>query len=201
LHMSQSPAATAPQGPPILPPFSTMSPTIKQQQFSPVQPFFIPAYIQSPVQPLSPPTPQMRFVPFNPQIHAHASQSPPAYSPPTYAATQPRPDLKIAIADVLPPPPVSVSVPQPTPPPRESMFKDLAVTMSDAKTRPLLPRELTFTSVEDIDRAFEPYERMMQDLLLKARSGAFAPIGLDPTLVVPVNDSDTSDDEDMDTSP
>ncbi|EKM59141.1 uncharacterized protein PHACADRAFT_249386 [Phanerochaete carnosa HHB-10118-sp] len=195
--MSRSPTATT-QPPPILPPFSTTSPIVKQQQLSPVQPYFVPPYIQSSVEPQSPVTSQALFVPFRPQLHVHASQlpTPPAYSSPTHTSAQPGPDVKVAVSDISPLPPISAS--QPMPLPRTNMLKDLAVTLNDAKSS--LPQEVTLTSLEDIDRAFEPYEKMMRDLLSKARSGLFAPVGLDPAIVTSVSDDDDTSDDNMDIS-
>lgn len=39
-------------------------------------------------------------------------------------------------------------------------------------------QEITVTSLEDFDKAFEPFGRMARELLDRARRGAFAPIGL-----------------------
>lgn len=61
--------------------------------------------------------------------------------------------------------------------------------------------EVTITSIEDIDKAFEPYEWMMRDLLAKAGSGLYTPIGLHPALITPrLDGSDASDGDDMDLS-
>ena len=56
----------------------------------------------------------------------------------------------------------------------------MALTLQETISQPSsMP---TVTTLEDLDKAFEPYEKMMHSLLDKTRSGEYASLGLEPSM-------------------
>ena len=72
-------------------------------------------------------------------------------------------------------------------------MQSLAVAITELKAADE-PNVAAIASIEDFDRAFAPYERMMKEFLAKAQDGTFASIGLVPTatplLAEPMDEDD-----------
>lgn len=172
-HMANSPAAASP----VLQPFSSVHPTIKQQQHSPVQPIFI--HTTFPPSPLHSPLNHMRTP------HTNGQPTSQATPPVTYPLTpvEARPKMQITI----PPQPQSSQSPETSPepisvPPVQALLNNLAVSITELKASGEAD-SVVINSIEDFDRAFEPYERIMHAMLAKTQDGTFAPLGLVPSAI------------------
>ena len=73
-------------------------------------------------------------------------------------------------------------------------MRSLAVAITEIEP-PVKPPVAAIASIEDFDRAFEPYERMMKDFLAKAQDGTYSSIGLGPSATL--GSSETTDKDDF----
>lgn len=96
---------------------------------------------------------------------------------------------------------MQVTIPQPAlpqpvqTPPAQVALSSLAASLKDVQMAP--PADIShIASLEDFDKEFEPYERMMRDLLRGAQNGAYASLGLDPA-DIPELEYDEDEDEDF----
>lgn len=190
-HAAQSPLT--PSYPPYSHPGHAQT-TVKQQPYSPVQAHFMPTLFssaavspqQTPVY--SPTDPRfntiqqsgpliIQYIP--PGNQQALQQQPPNLAPFTQQPAQPQPKPKVQIAIPQTPQPSQSlqTLPEPgTPALAQAITKGLSMSLKTCTVADY--QEITVSSLEDFDKAFEPFGRMARELLERARRGAFAPIGL-----------------------
>jgi hypothetical protein len=180
-----------------------MTPPVKQQPYSPAQPHFVsfmPSSIQdnivSTASPLHPSvaqdgtTVQNAFRHCVPILNSSLSHAPqdsllathivgPPSSPAAVVQAQTEPNVQVTISEAYPA--QSRSFPEVTSPPSQTLLRSIAFTLHESRPRPAdVPK---VTSLDDLNKAFEPYERIMEDLLEKSRTGTYTSLGLEPSIV------------------